>query len=247
MKKKTLGDNLSKSNIETLQKFQKFYNKHNNKINSAEDFPLFITREKLIYYLAKYQLFLKTLNIKGSIIECGSYKGSSLMLFSKLTSIYEPYNIHKKVISFDTFKGFPEISKKDNLKNKNTRKNYGNDANLNLLKESIEIFNSNRFNNHIEKVEIIQGNATKTIPKYVKQNQHLLISLLYLDFDLFEPTQVAIKNFIPRMSKGSILAFDQLNQKRWSGETMGMLKNLNINNFKLRQLEHEPNISYIKL
>ena len=41
--KKILGDNISKLNIETYQKFQKFYNKYNNKINSAEEFPLFIS------------------------------------------------------------------------------------------------------------------------------------------------------------------------------------------------------------
>ena len=68
MKKKKLGDNLSKLNIETLMKFEKFYKRNNNKINSAEEFPIFITREKLMYYLVKYQLYLKTLNIKLTFI-----------------------------------------------------------------------------------------------------------------------------------------------------------------------------------
>lgn len=248
MKKiKVTGDNLSEKEIGVFQEIEDFYIKNKDIINASENFPLFINRQVLTYYLAKYELFKKTLDIKGSIVECGSYKGSSLLFFAKLTSIFEPYQIHKKVISFDTFEGFPSIDKKDNLKYKNTKKNYLNDTNLDLIKNSIKIFDKNRFNGHINKIEIIKGDAIKTIPKYLRENKHILVSLLYLDFDLYKPTKIALENFLPRMPKGSLIVFDELNQKRWSGETITFLEKFNVNKIVLKQFDFEPNISYFQV
>ena len=247
IKKKFTGDNLSKEDKNFLKEYRNFYLKHCSHMDTVQNFPLFLKREDLIYYLSKYELYLKTLDVKGSIVECGSYKGSGLLLFAKLTSIFEPYNIHKKVLSFDTYSGFPSINKKDNLKYKNTKKKHFKNTSLALIKDSIKLFDLNRYNSHINKVELIQGNAIKTIPKYLKENKHTLISLLYLDFDLYEPTKVALENFLPRISKGGLVVFDELNQKRWYGETVAMLEKLNLNKFKLKQMPHEPNISYIKI
>ena len=57
-------------------------------------------------------------------------------------------------------------------------------------------------------------------------NKHILISLLYLDMDLHEPTKVALQYFLPRMAKGSIIAFDELNYKKFPGETIAMLEEI---------------------
>ncbi len=246
-KKKILGDNLSLSQKKNLQMIEDFYLKNNKKINASEHFPLFITREKLTSYLVKYELFKKILDVKGSIVECGSFKGSSLLFFSKLSSIFEPYNIHKKIISFDTYEGFPNVNPKDNLKNQNTKKKYGSDTNLDIIKESIDLFDLSRVNGHLNKVEIVKGDAIKTIPKYLSDNKHALVSLLYLDFDLYKPTVVALKNFLPRMPSGSIIVFDELNQKRWYGETVALLEQFDLNKKKLKSFPYEPHISYFQL
>ena len=50
------------------------------------------------------------------------------------------------------------------------------------------------------------------------------MSLLYLDFDLYEPTKCAF----PRMPKGAVVAFDELNHAAWPGETMALLDTLGI-------------------
>ena len=51
----------------------------------------------------------------------------------------------------------------------------------------------NRPNGHIPKIEFIQGDANVTIPEFVQDNPFLIISLLYLDFDIYEPTKTALK------------------------------------------------------
>ena len=73
----------------------------------------------------------------------------------------------------------------------------------------------------------------QTIPEFIKNNQHTLVSLLYLDFDLYKPTLLALKEFLPRMPKGSIIAFDELHDSKYPGETVAMLEELNLNNHKL--------------
>ena len=40
---------------------------------------------------------------------------------------------------------------------------------------------------------------------------------------------------------------EQKNQKRWQGETVALLKSLNLNKFKLEQFSAEPSISYIQI
>ena len=87
----------------------------------------------------------------------------------------------------------------------------------------------------------------KTIPAFLKENQHTLVSLLYLDFDIYEPIKLAIKEFLPRMPKGSIIAFDELNDPKYPGETVALLEELDLNNYKLESMPFEPHISWITI
>ena len=48
--------------------------------------------------------------------------------------------------------------------------------------------------------------------------------MLFLDFDLYEPTRVALEHFLPRMPNGAVLAFDELDNPLWPGETLAMLE-----------------------
>jgi len=81
----------------------------------------------------------------------------------------------------------------------------------------------------------------------LKENPHLLVALLYLDFDLYEPTKKALELFLPRMPKGAILGFDEINNPEWPGETLAMLDCLNIRDIAIQKFPYEPNIAYIQL
>lgn len=208
---------------------------------------LFVDRVQYSTIFAKYEIFKKILNNPGSIIECGVREGNGLMLFAKLSAIFEPYNFKRKIIGFDTFKGFPSINNKDKSKLKKHKKLYKkgyNDSNFFILKNSIKNFDDKRPLGHIPKIELIKGDAIKTIPKFVKKNSHLLVSLLYLDFDLYKPTKIALKNFLPRMSKGSIVVFDELNDPKWRGETVALLESCNLNKIKFEKFTFESNLTY---
>ena len=216
--------------------------------DKLKNFSKYVRRQDIARFMVYHELFKKQIGIKGSVVECGVHQGGAIMIWAKLSSILEPYNYHRKIIGFDTFKGFPKVSKIDK-NNKIVKKGMFSEK-FNILddiKLSIKDYDKNRFINHISKIELIKGDATKTIPQFLRKNKHLLISLLFLDFDIYKPTFIALKYFLPRMSKGAIIAFDELNNKQWPGATMALLKKFNINKHRINNFQFEPNISYITL
>ncbi len=173
------------------------------------------------------------------------FRGGTLT-FAQLSAINEPYNHNRRIITFDTFEGFPNTSLKDINEEINYKKgDLATDKNIyEEIVKSVELYDKNRPLNHIKKVELVKGDANVTIPDYVNRNKHLIISLLYLDFDLYEPTKVALECFINRMPKGAILVFDELNTKNFPGETEALLEVVGIKNLKLLKTNYDPYISY---
>ena len=131
-----------------MKKEKNIWDSYNNLLLSED-----ISRIRKI--LARYELFKKTINIPGDIVECGVFKGVSFMFWLKCLKIFSP-NSQKKVIGFDMFSGFPKnlkkvekISAKKYIKtsefkgidpsdlSKKARK-IVDDKNLNLLKGMLE-------------------------------------------------------------------------------------------------------------
>ena len=108
------------------------------------------------------------------------------------------------------------------------------------LKLAIKNFDSDRFLNKKEKIELVKGDANVTIPRFIKKNKHLVISLLWLDFDIYKPTKTALNFFIPKMAKGSLVVFDELNNPMWPGETTAFFELNKIKYRKLEIFEFEP-------
>jgi len=222
-----------------------FKNSLGSNLQKLENFAKYVPRQILTRFVAKYEIFKKVLNVQGSIVECGVHLGGGLMTFAQLSSILEPVNFQRKIIGFDTFSGFTSISKEDS-KGKSTELKKGGLAvdSYDDLKKCVELFDSNRFIGHKEKVSLVKGDLKQTMPKYLEDNPHTIVSLLYLDLDVFEPTKVAIEQLISRMPKGGVIVFDQLHSEFWPGETLAVLKTLGINNLRIQKLPFEPMISF---
>lgn len=223
-----------------------------------QNFTKYVNRKSIARFLVQYELFKKQLHVKGSIVEAGVHHGGGLMAWAKLSTTLEPYNYHRQIFGFDTFEGFPDVDPKDIKGGEIPKEGYGSRVvEAGAFKENYDIFaeltgviadyDQNRFINQIPKVEIIKGDANVTIPQFVKDRPSTLVSLLYLDFDIYSPTVTAIKSFLSRMPKGAILAFDELNDEYWPGETHALLEQLDLNKYGLKCFEFEPNISYIQL
>lgn len=210
-----------------------------------EAFPKYVRRQNLTRFLALYEIFKRVIPVKGSIVECGVHRGFGLMTWVKLSAILEPVNLTRRIYGFDSFAGFPEISLKDtpSIPASISKGDLFSDS-----KEELEVLadahDKTRFLGHIGKVQLIKGDAVQTIPRFVQENPHLLVSLLFLDFDLYEPTKAALTSLFPRMPKGAIIAFDELDNPLWPGETTAMLEVCGASKLRIERLPFDPFIGF---
>ena len=166
-----------------------------------EAFPKYVRRQHLTRFLALYELFKQVIDVKGSIVECGVWRGYGLMTWAKLSAILEPNNLTRRIYGFDSFDGFPSVHDKDfSAANPPAAGELASDSYAEL-EALIRQYDKDRFLGHVPKVHLIGGDATETIPKFAADNPHLVVSLLFLDFDLYEPTRIAIEQFVPRMPR----------------------------------------------
>lgn len=213
-----------------------------------QTFPRHVRRQDIARFLTKYEIFKLSLPANGSVIECGVFAGGGLASWVHFSTILEPYNHTRRVIGFDTFSGFPGVHEKDADRGLSEHLHAGafqtNDSIKSEIEHLMSIHDRNRPLGHIPKVDLVEGDATQTIPKYVKEHPHLLVSLLYLDFDIYEPTKVALEYLYPRVVKGGIIAFDELNCAEFPGETVALLETIDLTRVELRRFPFDPYISY---
>ncbi len=215
------------------------------------NFAKFVPRAVMTRYLSRTKCFEKVLNVQGDIVECGVLFGGSLMTWARASSIYEPLNSQRRIIGFDTFDGFPSLSEKDKTGGAAESKVGGfafgeTDAQADI-ERAIGLYDRDRQLGHIPKVQLVKGDICKTIPKYLEENPHTLVSLLHLDVDIYEPTKMALEHFVPRMPKGAIIVFDELNSKLWPGETIALLDQLGVRDIRIERFTWDTYISYAVL
>lgn len=212
-------------------------------------FTNFASRQSLTKFLARSEVFQKQLHVNGSIVEMGVFHGASLMSWAHLSSIFEPVNYLRKIIGFDTFGGFPKIASQDRGGKSEHLREGGFNAvdSYEHLQRSIALYDANRLMNHIPKVELVRGDIGTTLPSYLKANAHLVVSLLHLDVDLYEPTRCALELLLPRMPKGAVLVFDELNMDLFPGETLAAMESVGIHKLRLQRFAYATSMSYAVL
>lgn len=216
-------------------------------------FEKYVGRNHLMRFAARYELFRRITGVKGSIVECGVHQGGGVMAWAKLCSTFEPLAFHRRVIGFDTFEGFPEVTERDapapGVDNPESTAG-GWCAGPEIYRELntlIADYDDRRPLSRFPKIELVRGDALRTIPDYVRRNRHLVVSLLFLDFDLYEPTKIALEWLRPRMPRGSVIAFDEVNSAFWPGETEAMLESFDLSKLRLEKFPFDANIAFAVL
>jgi hypothetical protein len=224
------------------------FNSSNDPVGTRlKTFPRYVRRAQLTRFLALYELFKLIVPMKGSIVECGVFRGFSLMTWAKLSAVLEPTNMNRRIYGFDTFTGFPTVHSADQPERAGTEEGEMASPSEDELRALIEIYDRDRYLGHIPKVELVPGDMSTTIPDFIERHPHLVIGLLYLDADLYESTAVALEYFVPRMHAGSILAFDELDHPRWPGETTALVEKLGLHRFVFRRFPFDPGLAFATL
>jgi len=207
---------------------------------------LFINRQTLSRILFLNELYQKIINTHGIIIEFGSRWGRNLTLFESLRGMYEPFNHNRKIVGFDTFKGFPSIDAKDGKSDIASKGAYSVTKNYEkYLKEVLDYHEQESPLSNIKKYELIKGDAALMIKKYLKDNPETIIAFAYFDFDIYQPTKKCLEAIKGHLTKGSIIGFDELNYHELPGETIAFKEVFRLDKYKIMRSPLNPLISYI--
>jgi hypothetical protein len=192
------------------------------------------TLSKVLYINNLYQ---QIIHVPGVICEFGVHWGSTLATLINLRGIYEPFNHSRRIYGFDTFEGFCAVNPEDG--SLPATGDYATSENYEQTLEKIcSLHEANAPISHIRKFGLIKGDASETVDEWLNDNQHAVIAMAIFDMDLYKPTKDVLQKIIPRLTKGSLLVFDELNDPSFPGETLAMQEVLGSRNLSLRQFPH---------
>ena len=207
---------------------------------------LFLNRQTLSRILFMHELYQRIVNVHGIVVEFGTRWGQNLALFSSFRGIYEPYNYTRKIVGFDTFEGFRAVSAQDKRSEGVVVGGYGVSENYEAYLDGILSYHEQESPlAHIRKYQLVKGDAAVTAPKYLNDNPETIIALAYFDFDLYEPTKKCLELIKDYVTRGSVLAFDELNHPAFPGETIALREVLGLQKYRIVRSPLAPTPSYI--
>jgi hypothetical protein len=151
--------------------------------------------------LAHYELYKSITHLPGHIVECGVFKGASLIRFGTFREVLEsPYS--RKIIGFDAFGKFPKLGDEVDLE---FIERFEDDAGQGISVDELKaVFSHKGFDNY----ELIKGDVLETIPNYVDRHPELKISLLHIDVDVYEPSVTILEHLFDKVVSGGLIVLD---------------------------------------
>jgi len=213
-----------------------------------DNLGLFLNTKNFSRMLFFYEIYKQFLDVEGCIMEFGVRWGQNLSLLAAVRAMFEPYNVKRKIIGFDTFQGFVGTGAQDGKKTffekggLSLPKNY--EHFLNDILEVQENFNPV---SHVKKFEIIKGDASKTLKKYLKKERQTIVAFAFFDMDIYKPTKDCLKILTNYVTKGTIIAFDELNCDYAKSVTNALKEVFDMRTIEIKRFSHISKICYFKV
>jgi hypothetical protein len=152
--------------------------------------------------LAHYELYKSINSVPGAIVECGVFKGNSLLRFAAFRDLLG-HTSGKKIIGFDIFGKFPETNYENDKKKRTAFIESAGESSV-----SIDHLHKIFGQKNIENYEFVKGDILATVPNYTSAHPELKISLLHIDVDIYEPTVTILDHMYPMIEPGGLLVLD---------------------------------------
>lgn len=176
-----------------------------------------MTSAKRIQVLCEATRFISRTRIPGDIVECGVWKGGSMMAVAR--TLLGEADLARNLYLFDTFEGMTEPTKYDVSEEgvvaaemlKATPKSEEREslwcvANKELVRSAMESTNY-----PMNRIHLIQGRVEETLPAKAPDR----IALLRLDTDWYESTRHEMEHLYPRLERGGVIIVDDYGH--WKG------------------------------
>ncbi len=181
--------------------------------------PYSLTSFERMYALYKAVKYIIENDIDGDFVECGVWKGGSVMLMAIVLS--ELGVKDRKIYMYDTYEGMTEPTEKDvnfagTLAKNKWEDGRKDDGTSDWCYSSLDEVKANlsQVDYPDDNFIIVQGMVEDTIPGTVPDK----ISLLRLDTDLYDSTLHELRNMYPLLVNGGVLIIDDYGHWRGSRE-----------------------------
>ena len=153
--------------------------------------------------------YITAKGVPGAIVECGVWKGGSMMAAAKTLQRIKRNDID--LYLFDTFKGMTAPSDEDRdpsgrpfmeLYQNSRRVGAGVDLCLATMDDTQRNMASTGYPK--ERIHLVKGDILETVPGQAPAS----IALLRLDTDWYESTKHELLHLYPRLSRGGVLIVD---------------------------------------
>ena len=191
--------------------------------------------------IAHYELYKKIFKLPGCIIECGVFKGTSLIRWAHFRNFLEK-NQSRNIYGFDVFGSFPDEGVKSRKDRKFIKKYDAERGGVGINEKTLKKFIKNK---KISNVHLLKGNVLHTTSQFIEKKKNLKIALLHLDLDVYEPTLHALKVFSKRVVKGGIILIDDYDLIE--GATRATKDFLKGKKLKVQKISNHSTQVYIKI
>jgi len=191
--------------------------------------PYTMTSKERIISLIRAINYISKTKVKGDIVECGVWKGGSMMAAAMTLSKLKDT---RRLWLYDTFEGMTMPDRNDvSSYNNSALKEW--DKNKAWCYSSLDEVRKNISMTLYPKqfIKFVQGKVEDTIPTNVPEE----ISILRLDTDWYKSTKHELQHLFPRITKGGIIIIDDYGY--WKGAKKAVdeyIKKNNINIFLSR-------------
>ncbi len=151
--------------------------------------------------LAHFELYKSITGLPGHVVECGVFKGVSLIRFATFREVLES-QYSRKIVGFDAFGKFPPP---EDMLDTDFVERFEKVAGDGIpIDELTKVLQHKAFSN----VELIPGDILSTVPRYIQEHPELRIALLHIDVDVYKPSIVILNHFYDKIVAGGLVVFD---------------------------------------
>jgi O-methyltransferase len=173
--------------------------------------PYTLTGLERLVALIKAVRYIVTHNIEGDFVECGVWRGGSIMAMAR--TLLHLNDRHRTLYLFDTFEGMPLPGPRD--------VDYRGEPATRLFDQirccaSMDEVASAVYGVGYDpaRIQFVRGRVEQTLPERAPEN----IALLRLDTDWYESTRHELIHLFPRLSSGGVLIVDDYGHWRGARE-----------------------------
>ena len=87
----------------------------------------------------------------------------------------------------------------------------------------------------VMRFDVFKGDAPLRLQEYLTAHPETIIALAHFDMDLYEPTKRCLEIMRPYLTKGSVLAFDELLSFVSPGETVALRDVFGLDRIRIRR------------